>query len=167
MYHESSGKAILLFHFQNKDLTSAVFRNRKIFGESAQRTVHHLEGDRSYGWIWTILEKSDQFIRSKGALTENYVCSQLIAMGLPAWYWQSDANAEVDYLIESEGSIVPVEVKSADNTKAKSLRLFCKRYHVPQAVKTSLKNIGWHEMDQTKVWSVPLYMLFDLRRILH
>ena len=115
----------------------------------------------------TILEESDQFIHSKGALTENYVCSQLISMGLPAWYWQSDANAEVDYLIESEGNIVPVEVKSADNTKAKSLRLFCKRYHVPQAVKTSLKNIGWHEMDQTKVWSVPLYMLFDIRRILH
>ena len=115
----------------------------------------------------TILEENDQFIHSKGALTENYVYSQLISMGLSAWYWQSDANAEVDYLIENDGDIVPVEVKSADNTKAKSLRLFCKRYQIPQAVKTSLKNIGWSEIDQTKVWSVPLYMLFDVERVLH
>lgn len=115
----------------------------------------------------TILEENDQFIHFKGALTENYVYSQLISMGLSAWYWQSDANAEVDYLIENDGNIVPVEVKSADNTKAKSLRLFCKRYQISQAVKTSLKNIGWSEIDQTKVWSVPLYMLFDVERVLH
>lgn len=115
----------------------------------------------------TILEENDQFVHFKGALTENYVYSQLISMGLSAWYWQSGANAEVDYLIENDGNIVPVEVKSADNTKAKSLRLFCKRYQISQAVKTSLKNIGWSEIDQTKVWSVPLYMLFDVERVLH
>ena len=114
----------------------------------------------------TIMNDNDQFIHSKGALTENYVYSQLLSMGIPAWYWQSNANAEVDYLIENEGNIVPVEVKSADNTKAKSLRLFCGKYDISQAVRASLKNVGWSESDRTRVWSIPLYMLFDFRRFL-
>ena len=114
----------------------------------------------------TIMNDNDQFIHSKGALTENYVYSQLVSMGVPAWYWQSNANAEVDYLIENEGNIVPVEVKSADNTKAKSLRLFCGKYDISQAVRASLKNVGWSESDRTRVWSIPLYMLFDFRRFL-
>ncbi|MBQ9251071.1 MAG: ATP-binding protein [Clostridia bacterium] len=111
-----------------------------------------------------ILEENDQFVHTKGALTENYVYTQLISMGIPAWYWQSDANAEIDYLIEGDADTIPVEVKSADNTKAKSLRLFCKKYKTPQAIKTSMKNVGWSEIEETKVWSVPLYMLFDVER---
>ncbi len=63
-----------------------------------------------------ILEENEQFIHSKGALTENYVYTQLIAMGIPAYYWRSDANAELDYLIERDARIIPIEVKSADNT---------------------------------------------------
>ncbi|MBR1711035.1 MAG: ATP-binding protein [Clostridia bacterium] len=114
-----------------------------------------------------ILEENDLFIHTKGALTENYVYTQLISMGIPAWYWQSNANAEVDYLIEGDASILPLEVKSADNTKAKSLRLFCKRYGIPEAVKTSMKNVGWSQMDETKVWSIPLYMLFNMDRFVN
>ena len=111
----------------------------------------------------TILDGDDQFIHFKGALTENYVLLQLRALGMDAWYWRSDANAEIDFLLENEGSVIPVEVKSADNTKAKSLKLFCDRYHPSTAVKTSLKNIGCAKQQNTRLWSVPLYALFRLR----
>ena len=110
----------------------------------------------------TILDGDEQFIHFKGALTENYVLSQLKALGMDAWYWRSGANAEIDFLLEKNGGVIPVEVKSADNTKAKSLKLFCDRYCPSTAVKTSLKNVGCVELQNTRLWSVPLYMLFRL-----
>lgn len=110
----------------------------------------------------TILDGGDQFIRFKGALTENFVLTQLKAMPLDVWFWRSAANAELDFLAEWEGKLLPIEVKSADNTKAKSLHLFCNRFRPELAIKTSLKNIGDFYDGDTHVWSVPLYALFRL-----
>lgn len=114
----------------------------------------------------TILNGGEQFIRVKGALTENYVLTQLVSMGLDAWYWRSAANAEIDFLTDAGGHLLPIEVKSADNTKAKSLALFCSRYHPPRAVKTSLKNAGMTLCGNTEVWSLPLYALTRIREYL-
>ena len=113
----------------------------------------------------TILDGDEQFIHYKGALTENYVLTQLKSLSIPAWYWRSDANAEIDFLTDESGYLLPIEVKSADNTKAKSLRLFCSRYDPEKAVKTSLKNIGYSMEKETQVWSIPLYALFLLRKL--
>ena len=110
----------------------------------------------------TVLEGNDQFVRLKGALTENYIQTQLTAMNIDSWFWRSGTSAEIDYLIEEKGLMIPIEVKSADNTKAKSLRLFCSRYHPGMAVKTSLKNVGVSDEDGTHVWSIPLYAFFRL-----
>ncbi len=51
----------------------------------------------------------------------------------------------------------------ADNTKAKSLHIFCNRYHPKMAVKTSLKNVGDNRDGDTHVWSIPLYLIFRLK----
>lgn len=51
----------------------------------------------------------------------------------------------------------------ADNTKAKSLHLFCNRYHPKIAIKTSLKNVGDNIYGDTRVWSLPLYVLFRIK----
>ncbi len=112
----------------------------------------------------TIMEGDDQFIHYKGALTENYVLSQLRSMNINTWYWTSDANAEVDFLTDDGGQLCPIEVKSADNTKAKSLKVFCERYKPPKAVKTSLRNVGMSLDGKTQIWSVPLYGLFRLKK---
>lgn len=114
----------------------------------------------------TILNDEEQFIRLKGALTENYVLTQLKVMGIDAYFWRTDANAEVDFLADPEGVMLPIEVKSADNTKAKSLHLFCGRYRPKLAVKTSLKNAGSYTDGDTRIWSVPLYCLSRLRKLL-
>lgn len=91
-------------------------------------------------------------IRSKNAKNENN-CEFL----------RTKADAEVDFLSDYKGTLFPIEVKSADNTKAKSLHLFCSRYSPKLAFKTSLKNVGDNRDGETKVWSLPLYVLFRLR----
>ena len=111
----------------------------------------------------TIMDSDDQFIHFKGALTENYVLTQLRALHINTWFWRSAANAEIDFLTDEKGCLLPIEVKSADNTKAKSLHLFCSRYSPALAIKTSLKNVGDSWDGNTHVRSLPLYALFRLK----
>ena len=108
----------------------------------------------------TILEGDSAYVHFKGALTENYVLTQLHGMGINCYFWRTKSDAEVDFIVDHEGVLVPIEVKSADNVKAKSLHLFCNRYHPKMALKTSLKNVGDNMDGDTHVWNIPLYALF-------
>ncbi len=110
----------------------------------------------------TILEGDSLYIHFRGALTENYVYTQLQCAGIKCYFWRTKADAEIDFLTDHEGVLLPIEVKSADNTKAKSLHLFNSRYAPKMAVKTSLKNVGDNMDGNTHVWSIPLYILFRL-----
>ena len=87
-----------------------------------------------------ILEGNSIFSRFKGALTEQYVQQLLRAeCGISPCYWAAErAQAEVDFLIESDYRIFPVEVKAERNLQAKSLRSFCKRYRYPLALRVSM-----------------------------
>lgn len=111
----------------------------------------------------TILEGDVSYIHFKGALTENYVITQMKCMGVDSYFWRTKADAEIDFISDYEGVLLPIEVKSADNTKAKSLHLFCNRYHPKMAVKTSLKNVGDNMDGNTHVWNIPLYVIFRLK----
>ena len=111
----------------------------------------------------TILEGDASYIHFKGALTENYIMTQLKCMGIESYFWRTKADAEMDLITDYEGMLLPIEVKSADNTKAKSLHIFCNRYHPRMAVKTSLKNVGDNLDGDTHVWSIPLYLIFRLK----
>ncbi len=114
----------------------------------------------------TILEGDVAYIHFKGALAENYVYTQLKCMGIDSYFWRTKADAELDFITDYEGVLLPIEVKAADNTKAKSLHLFCSRYNPKMAVKTSLKNVGDNMDGNTHVWSIPLYLLFRLKEYL-
>ena len=111
----------------------------------------------------TILNGDDLYMQFKGAFAENYVLSQLKCMKVPAYFWRTKADAEVDFISDFEGLLFPIEVKSSDNTKAKSLQLFCKRYSPKLAFKSSLKNIGDNMEGNSHVWSLPLYAIFKLK----
>ena len=111
----------------------------------------------------TILEGSDSFIHFKGALAENYIFVQLKCMGIIPYFWRTKADAEIDFITDYEGELIPVEVKSADNTKAKSLNIFCSRYEPKMAFKTSLKNVGDNMTGKTHVWSLPLYAFYRFK----
>ena len=110
----------------------------------------------------TILNETDQFIRYKGAFAENYVLNELRSIGKDAYFWRSGNTAEVDFIYEDHESFIPVEVKAADNTQAKSYKQFCKKYMPIYGYKISEKNIGLNMCEQTKTISLPHYMVWDM-----
>lgn len=101
-----------------------------------------------------VLEGNALFSHFKGALAEQYVLGELAADGLEAGYWSAEGGtAEVDFVVAGEAGVIPVEVKSAQNTKAKSLGVYLASYGAPFAVKASLKNYS----ESRAVRSLPLY----------
>ena len=100
-----------------------------------------------------MVEELDDF---KGGMVENYVNVQLTINGYKTYYWQSERGAEVDFVIQREGKLIPVEVKSADNTRAKSLKVYMETYKPAYAIKLSAKNFGFEDDKKT----VPLYAAF-------
>ncbi len=92
----------------------------------------------------------------KGGMTENYVNVQLTINGYTTCYWESPRGAEIDFVIQRNGRLIPIEVKSADNTKAKSLKVYTETYNPDYAIKLSAKNFGFEDGKKT----VPLYAAF-------
>lgn len=93
----------------------------------------------------------------RGSLAENYVGQTLKAGGYDLYYWTSDSpKAELDYLIQKEGKVIPIEVKSGENVRAKSLQHFMKMYEPEKAIRLSEKNFG----RDGSVYAVPLYAAF-------
>ena len=92
----------------------------------------------------------------KGGMTENYVNVQLAINGYNTYYWESERGAEIDFVIQRDGQLIPIEVKSADNTRAKSLKVYMDTYKPAYAIKLSAKNFAFE--NNKKV--VPLYAAF-------
>ena len=103
-----------------------------------------------------VLYMVDEIDDFKGGMTENYVNVQLTINGYTTYYWESERGAEVDFVIQRDGQLIPIEVKSADNTKAKSLNIYIKAYQPSYAIKLSTKNFGFENGKKT----VPLYAAF-------
>lgn len=92
----------------------------------------------------------------KGGMTENYVNVQLVINGYSTYYWMSERGAEIDFVIQRGGKLIPIEVKSADNTRAKSLKVYMDTNRPDYAIKLSGKNFGFEDGKKT----VPLYAAF-------
>ena len=103
-----------------------------------------------------ILYMVDELNDFKGGMTENYVNTQLTINGYRTYYWESERGAEIDFVIQRDSKLIPIKVKSADNTKAKSLKIYIETFKPEYAIKLSAKNFGF--ADGKKV--VPLYDAF-------
>ncbi len=112
----------------------------------------------------TILNETDHYIRYKGAFAENYVLNELISAGKTPYFWRSGNTAEIDFMYEADGEVIPVEVKSADNTQAKSYKQFCRKYHPKYGLKLSRKNIAENLCEGTVTYSIPLYLAWNIDR---
>jgi len=107
--------------------------------------------------ISVLLNGNDVFTEFKGALTEQFVMQQLrIESNRYIGYWTNErSTSEVDFIIQDNGNIVPFEVKSGENLRAKSFRLFCEKYAPQRAVRTALtpyKKEDW-------MTNIPLYAI--------
>ncbi len=92
----------------------------------------------------------------KGGMAENYVNVQLTINGYNTYYWESARGAEIDFVIQRDGKLIPIEVKSADNTKAKSLMVYMETYKPDYAIKLYAKKFGLDDDKKT----IPLYVAF-------
>ncbi len=105
----------------------------------------------------TILGKNRIFEEFKGSLTEQYVFQQLSKTSL--YYWSAEkSKGEIDFIIQQENKIIPIEVKAEENLKAKSLRAFTDKYKLDYAVRTSMSDYrkeNWLE-------NIPLYGIYDI-----
>ena len=106
-----------------------------------------------------ILDASPLYKEFKGALTENYVLTEILKSTTDtAYYWSSGNTAEVDFVVQRNRDIIPIEVKSERNVKARSLAEYLKKYEPKYSVKTSMKS----EIKIEGVIRVPLYLIAGL-----
>ncbi|KFI45894.1 hypothetical protein GA0061078_1684 [Bifidobacterium bohemicum] len=86
----------------------------------------------------TILEGDKVFRTAKGALAEQLVCQELVAAGFEPYYW-TDTNAahELDFLVQIDGRVMPIEVKAGGNLKSTSLKYAMRKFGITSAVRFS------------------------------
>jgi predicted AAA+ superfamily ATPase len=92
--------------------------------------------------IQTLITDKSLFEEFKGAMTEQYVLQQFKSVEqLPIYYWAAErATAEIDFLVQYQHRIIPVEVKSAENLKAKSLKSYYEKFNPEISIRTSLSD---------------------------
>lgn len=109
-----------------------------------------------------IIHENELFQEFRGAITENYIAQELIHSGYQLYYWTSEGRAEVDFIIEKEGSIYPLEVKSGNSSKKKSLKVYGDTYQPNMLIRTSPKNLR----KDGKVLNCPLYLIEELHALI-
>ena len=101
----------------------------------------------------------DEDFNFKGVITENYVAQELIRQFPSLYYWTSDRDAKVDFLIHTNDGIIPIEVKSGINNKSKSLNVYIEYNKPKYAIRLSTRNFGF----ENNIKSIPLYATFCIK----
>ena len=105
----------------------------------------------------TLIGGNEIFNEFKGAMAEQFVMQELATLQLDyVGYWTNErSTSEVDFVIQQQGKIIPIEVKSGENLRSRSFTIFCQTYEPQCAIKASVcpYNAG------SQVWNVPLYGL--------
>ncbi len=111
----------------------------------------------------TLLEGSQIFEEYKGSLTEQYILTQLISdLKLnPFYYSEQRSTAEIDFLVQLAGNVIPIEVKATENLQAKSLKIYAEKYNPNYVIRTSLSDYRKEEW----LINLPLYAISCLRTI--
>lgn len=105
-----------------------------------------------------VLSSFDQNVPFLGAISENYVAQQLRARGIPLYYWESDGIAELDFILQKNSGIVPVEVKAGVHTRSRSLSVYREKFKPDLSIRISQKNFGL----ENGIFSLPPYAVFCL-----
>ncbi len=95
----------------------------------------------------------------KGNIAENYVAQTLVRNGVSLYYWKSNSDAEIDFILYNQDGLIPIEVKASDNTTSKSLNSYIKQNNPKYSIRISSKNFGFHN----GIKSIPLYAAFLIR----
>ncbi len=112
----------------------------------------------------TLIEGNNIFGQYKGALTEQYVFQQLkCSDGIETYYWSPEQGiAEIDFLIQTKGRVIPVEVKAEENLKAKSLKSFRDKFHPDLSIRASMSDFRKEET----MTNLPLYGISLIKNLI-
>ncbi|MDD2550089.1 MAG: ATP-binding protein [Bacteroidales bacterium] len=110
--------------------------------------------------VRTLLKGNDIFNEFKGAITEQFVLQQLVNDSNNAiFYWTAErSTAEIDFLVQNSGNVVPLEVKAEENLQAKSLKVFSQKYNPKISIRTSMSDYR----NQEWLINLPLYAINEL-----
>lgn len=98
-----------------------------------------------------------------GAIYENAVAQELVAHGIPPYYYNNKKRGELDFLIELNGTVLPIEVKSGKNYTAHSALsniLNCDAYRLPEAIVFNSDNLRVSD----RITYAPIYMVMFVRQ---
>lgn len=99
---------------------------------------------------------SDRENTLSGIFFENFVANELIAKGLQLYYWRGKASAELEFIIESDNKLYPIDVKKGRGT-LNSLEKFSNHNKFEYAIKISQNNYGYHA--EQKLLTIPFYFI--------
>jgi hypothetical protein len=113
--------------------------------------------------VKTLLDGNAVFSEFKGSLTEQYVMQQLKSVNENVvYYWSAEhSSAEVDFVIQYKGQVIPVEVKAEENLHAKSLKVYHEKYMPVHTMRTSMSDFR----EQDWLTNLPLYALSQLNTL--
>ena len=104
----------------------------------------------------TLIKQNELFTEYKGALTENYVAQEFKSVELrDLYYWSSSGAAEVDFIVECHGKILPLEVKAGTSDKKKSLLSYANKYNPSMLLRSSSMNLK----QNGQLLNYPLYLI--------
>lgn len=108
----------------------------------------------------TITQGNDLFLQYKGALTEQFIMQEMQTLNsLEIHYWTPDESiAEMDFVIQKEEKIIPIEVKAERHLKAKSIAIYIQQNHPKNVIRTSLS--PYHQSEQ--ITDIPLYAFYSI-----
>jgi len=99
----------------------------------------------------------------KGYFAENFVLQELYAYGVNEVVTWSGRTSEIEFVLEIDGDIIPVEVKSGVNTKSKSLQAYIQKYNPTYAIKFTENKFGIDK--QKRIYNYPLYMISNYPKL--
>lgn len=137
--------ALPLSAYENRDIFKLFFVDVGLLGAKSDLNPQ------------VILEGNKVFEEFKGALTEQFVFQELQSAGANMYYFASDdSRGEIDFMIQLDNQVIPIEVKSETNMRARSLRAFIDKYQPSHAVKISMNSYK----SRPVIDVVPLYLTY-------
>lgn len=94
----------------------------------------------------------------KGAITENYIAQILKTNGRDLYYFKPNQNMEIDFVMNIDNKIIPIEVKSGTHVKSRSLNNYIEKYNAEYGIRISNRNFGI----SNNIVSIPLYAAYLL-----
>ncbi len=109
-----------------------------------------------------IIEGNKLFQEFKGALTENYVLQALVSNGLKPYYYAFDNRYEIDFIIQYQNEIIPIEVKSGESINNTSLKVYNDMNKPKTRIRFSMKNLNRDD----NLINIPLFMVEYIEKII-